>query len=166
MTTQDEANTIFGHGLSRLLRALENRRGRWRPAAGGWLHTRLHRYRMAQDLRRLDSLSLRRELAEWGIAPADVPRLIRSYPESAALLDRMMDHLRVDRGWLKANPRMAREIERSCALCACRRRCRKWMKTQQPADGHRAFCPNSSNFAVIPRQGNYRTAPDRRPEKR
>ncbi len=115
-------------------------------APAGWLRARLRRYRLARQLMSLDRRDFERAMADLGLGPGDLDTVLRSDPDSKALLDRMMAHVGIEAGWLRTHPRALRELERACALCAERRRCRHWMKTRQPASAYRAFCPNASGF--------------------
>ncbi len=124
-----------------------------RSFPGRWLRARVRRFRTARELMGLGRREFDRTLTDVGLTRSALPEVLRSYPESGELLGCMMEHVGVDLAWLRANPRMMRDLDRSCGLCAERRRCRKWMKRRQPADGYRAFCPNAFNFDVIPRIG-------------
>lgn len=112
----------------------------------GWLRARLRRYRLARQLMSMDRRDYERAMADLGLGPGDLDTVLRGDPDSKALLDRMMAHVGIDAGWLGTHPRARRELERTCALCGERRRCRHWMKTRQPASAYRAFCPNASSF--------------------
>lgn len=115
-------------------------------APAGWLRTRLRRHRLARQLIYLGRRDYERAMADLGLGPGDLDTVLRSDPDSKTLLVRMMAHVGVDLGWLKAHPRALRELERTCSLCGERRRCRNWMKTRQPAGAYHAFCPNAPGF--------------------
>ncbi len=119
-------------------------------APAGWLRSRMRRYRLARQLMYLGRRDCERAMADLGLGPGDLDTILRSDPDSKALLTRMMAHVGIDLGWLRTHPRALRELERACSLCGERRRCRHWMKTRQPASAYRAFCPNASSFDETP----------------
>ena len=89
---------------------------------------------------------LERTLADSGISPSDVPRLMHAHPATPQQLRRMMARLGIDRARLRHSKAFAdalREMEWRCGECADWRHCRTWLDTDVPPDTYRAFCPNA-----------------------
>lgn len=88
---------------------------------------------------------LDRALAEIGLTRAQLPTLVRNYPDACHLLTRMMDRLGVDVETIERAGSMHDVVWR-CTACAARRRCAAWL--DDPDDGGwRTFCPNFETFA-------------------
>jgi hypothetical protein len=105
-----------------------------------------------EDLRR--RWALRRELAgsaaadeiaavlrDIGLTPADVGAVLAGHPQSAWLLDSMAERQGVDLNRLHYRF-VLRDMQRTCALCEERARCRRWLQSPRGGDHHR-FCPNA-----------------------
>jgi uncharacterized protein YjiS (DUF1127 family) len=90
---------------------------------------------------------LDRTLADSGIAPSDVPRLMHAHPGTPQQLRRMMARLGIDRTRFSRSRALAdavREMEWRCGECADWRHCRVWLDSGAPAETYRAFCPNAA----------------------
>jgi hypothetical protein len=114
--------------------------------AAGWIGVRLKRHLMAEELWSLDD----RSLADIGLRRDEIPRLVRSYPESTERLRRAMRRIGIDPQALETRPALRRAIERSCATCYYRRECRRWLEHKGTWDSYRKFCPNAENFDALP----------------
>lgn len=87
---------------------------------------------------------LERTLADSGIAPSDIPRLLRAHPQTRQQLARMMRRLGIDRAALP--PRLletVRDMEWQCGDCADWRHCRAWLAAPASPEDDHAFCPNA-----------------------
>jgi len=63
--------------------------------------------------------------------------------EHTRLRRRMMDRLGIGRA--EIDPSLEWEMERACALCPAKARCRRWLQSGW-VEGHRDFCPNAARF--------------------
>jgi hypothetical protein len=106
------------------------------------------RARLGREFAHLEQQGeLERTLADSGIAPSDVPRLMRAHPGTPEQLRRMMARLGIDRARLPHSKTFAdalREMEWRCGECADWRHCRAWLDADAPHDSYRAFCPNAA----------------------
>lgn len=106
------------------------------------------RYLLRRELAELRGHGeLERTLADSGIAPSDIPRLLRAHPQTRQQLSRMMRRLGIDRTALPPSQVEAvREMEWQCGACADWRDCRAWLALPvSPGDDH-AFCPNAETL--------------------
>jgi uncharacterized protein YjiS (DUF1127 family) len=93
-----------------------------------------------------------RTLADTGIAPSDVPRLMRTHPGTSWQLGEMMRRLGIDRAKLPRTTPMAeslREMEWRCGECTDWRKCREWLAAGHPPETYRAFCPNAAALDAL-----------------
>ncbi|HEX7968851.1 MAG TPA: DUF6455 family protein [Stellaceae bacterium] len=117
----------------------------------GWILLTVEGWRERSRLRReLDNLrqhgELDRVLIDSGIAPSDVPRLMRAHPRTPQQLAKMMQRLGIDRATLPRSPAVAealRAMEWRCGECADWRQCRAWLASRDVPGSYRAFCPNA-----------------------
>jgi hypothetical protein len=131
-----------GAALTRLTRNLGLTLDAWRE------HARLKREFAALEARG----ELDRTLADTGIAPSDVPRLMHTHPGTSRQLGEMMRRLGIDRAKLPRTTPMAeslREMEWRCGECADWRKCREWLAAGNPPETYRAFCPNAAALDAL-----------------
>jgi len=87
---------------------------------------------------------LERTLADCGIAPSDVSRLLRAHPRSRQQLSRMMRRLGIDRAALPPSVlETLRDMEWQCGACADWQQCRAWLAAPASSEDQHAFCPNA-----------------------
>jgi uncharacterized protein YjiS (DUF1127 family) len=125
--------------------SLPERLARWFAGCiEGWRE----RARLRSEFARLAQQGeLDRTLADSGIAPSDVPRLMHAHPGTPQQLRRMMARLGIDRARFSRSKTVAdviREMEWRCGECADWRHCRAWLESGAPAETYRAFCPNAA----------------------
>ena len=145
-------------------------------SSGGWLHkaaTALARsldnvlitvegWREKYALQReLDILrqdgELDRSLKDSGIAPSDLPRLLRAHPGTRRQLAEMMQRLGIDRSALPRTVAIMEElraIEWRCGECADWRQCRHWLASPDAPGSYRAFCPNAAALDELRRDAH------------
>lgn len=84
-------------------------------------------------------------LADIGVTRAELAQMIAGYPVAGRLLPAMARRLGLDIATL--DPRSRSALERGCASCRSRRRCRHWLD-DPAADsaGYRNFCANMELF--------------------
>ena len=109
--------------------------------AGAAVKTWRRQEALEHELQRLSDL----ELADIGIARAEIPALARS-KDAAALLRQMLARLGIPDTALQQDPVLRQRVQRACATCFSRVYCRRWLRTGQPAEGYKGFCPNTEEF--------------------
>ena len=105
-----------------------------------------HRRRVLE--RQLNALD-DRAIADIGIARDQIPAIASAYPGAPQLLRRMMDRLGIASEPHLRDAGLRREMEWNCVACSNRSRCRRWLKSAQPADAYRSFCPNAPGLDRI-----------------
>lgn len=125
--------------------SLRDRLARW---LAGLIEGWRERARLRSEFARLAQQGeLERTLADSGIAPSDVPRLMRAHPGTPQQLRRMMARLGIDRARSSRSKALAdaiRDMEWRCGECADWRHCRDWLDAGAHTDSYRTFCPNAS----------------------
>lgn len=113
-------------------------------AARRRLRSMRERSRLHRELAALGDDDLNRVLAETGLSRAELITAMRNGPEVRELLDRMLRRVNVSPTSIV--PAVWPELERRCALCATRRRCRDWLDRGSDDTAYRTFCPNAPAF--------------------
>ena len=87
-----------------------------------------------------------RALADIGLTRNDLSSLLKGCPIARQMIPTMMERIGVDteRAW--RDPKVMGWIELTCRSCPVRRHCQRWLRSDEPAVGYRAFCPNASEF--------------------
>lgn len=102
-----------------------------------------HRRRVLErQLNALDDCGI----ADIGIAREQIPAIASASPGAPRLLRRMMERLGVAPGPLLRDAGLRREMEWNCVACSNRSQCRRWLKSAQPAEAYRSFCPNATGL--------------------
>jgi uncharacterized protein YjiS (DUF1127 family) len=91
-----------------------------------------------------------RAIADIGIARDQIPAIASAVPDAPQLLSRMMERLGVAPELLRRDAGLRRELQWNCVACPSRRQCRRWLKSPQPADAYRSFCPNAARLDRLP----------------
>jgi uncharacterized protein YjiS (DUF1127 family) len=147
---KDDGGTV-GHGGVQLWRTAmigmdrERRIGPGADLARGWnvlLRAVRDRWTTASDVARLDD----HEVADLGISRNELQAIVRAGTQPRRLMTAMMARIGVRPSDLRRISGLTREVERTCALCAEKRRCRRWLKAEQPSQDYRSFCPNAASF--------------------
>jgi len=87
-----------------------------------------------------------RAIADIGIARGQIPAIASAGPDTPQLLRRMMERVGAAPEALRQDAGLRREMEWNCVACASRGQCRRWLKSSQPADAYRSFCPNAEGL--------------------
>lgn len=89
-------------------------------------------------------------LKDMGFDRSEIPVAVRSYCNASRLLERMLARIGIDskRAWQQF-PELMRNIRQRCGVCSARWTCRHWLDFDEPRDGYRLFCPNSSALDTI-----------------
>ena len=95
---------------------------------------------------------------DLGMTPADLRTLASQKQEAADLLKRMLVALKVDPKILdKLDPRISRNLQRSCITCGVKRRCRHELEAETAVRNMHEFCPNALTLEDIFDAVNSRT---------
>ncbi len=118
-------------------------------AIEGWRE----RHALACEMARLRMQGdLERTLADSGVAPSDVPRLIRAHPGAARQFGDMAERVGIDRARLPLAPAIGaafRDMGLRCGDCTVWRHCRAWLDSGLLTDGYRDFCPNAEALELL-----------------
>jgi uncharacterized protein YjiS (DUF1127 family) len=85
-------------------------------------------------------------IADIGIARDQIPAIASASPDAPRMLRRMMERLGVAPEPLLHDAGLRREMEWNCVACSNRSQCRRWLKSAQPAEAYRSFCPNAAGL--------------------
>ena len=111
------------------------------------------RYQLRRELEGLRRHGeLERTLADSGIAPSDIPRLLRAHPHTRQQLAQMMQRLGIDRAALPRTTPLVealREMEWQCGACADWRHCRAWLASPASPEDDHGFCPNAGTLNLL-----------------
>lgn len=105
------------------------------------------RNRLFQELGVLNERDFERVLAETGLSRSELLTAIRNGPGIKELLGGMLMRLGLSPD--RIAPVVWAELERRCALCTSRRRCRSWVKWGSNELAYRAFCPNAATIGGL-----------------
>ncbi|MEE9300261.1 MAG: DUF6455 family protein [Alphaproteobacteria bacterium] len=111
-----------------------------------WRQNKVRGLSLERDFGRLQGRELDRALADIGLTRNDLSSLLKGCPIARQMFPRMMERIGVDteRAW--RDPKFMGRIELACRACSVRRHCQRWLRSDEPAAGYRAFCPNASEF--------------------
>ena len=106
-------------------------------------------WRRAELERELATLT-DQEIEDAGFVRSEIPTVLKNYPASSDLRQRMLGRLGVDSeaAWRRF-PGLMRAIHRACALCGARKACERWLDSEEPGRGHHLFCPNADDLDAI-----------------
>lgn len=127
------------YGWERRLAAL------W-PAVKDSLRAWVERQLLRQELEAMTPS----ELDDIGMNPAEIPAIVKAYPQAGRLQQRIMTRLGLDRKHaVGAWPAVMRAVGSACVKCGERKRCERWLESGAANDSYRAFCPNAYRFAAV-----------------
>jgi hypothetical protein len=107
------------------------------------------KYRSHQDLRYLPASEVGRIAADVGLTAGELRRLDRQ-PDRPLLLLQMLKVLGLDQGAIKQHdPLVFRDLERCCAMCEVKKRCRKEFQNGTARAHFAEFCPNSLTLKAL-----------------
>jgi hypothetical protein len=123
--------------------------GVWRRAVDS-IRDRLRARQTMRDINALDSGEASRVLAEAGLTKADLRDVMsRPFPLDD-LMSRGMVSVGIDADeFAVRNADWFQAMQRDCALCGSRGRCREIILRSEFAQHFRSFCPNSREFDEI-----------------
>ena len=113
-------------------------------AIADWL-----KYRSRQDLRYLPASEVGRIAADVGLTAGELRRLDRA-PARPLLLLQLLKVLGLDQGAIKQHdPLVFRDLERCCAMCEVKKRCRKEFSHGTARAHFQEFCPNAVTLQAL-----------------
>jgi hypothetical protein len=93
--------------------------------------------------------------SELGMTPSDLRTLASQGPTGADLLKKMLVALNVDPKVLnEIDPRITRDLQRSCITCGEKRRCKHELAAGTAARNMHEFCPNAMTLDTLFEQGS------------
>jgi hypothetical protein len=108
------------------------------------------RSRTACDLSRCDPADVERLAHDVGVSSGDLCILAGKWPDRLDLLSQRTEELKLDLAEIgQVEPRVVRDLQRTCALCASKRRCRHDL-VDNPADpAWQDYCPNAMTLTAL-----------------
>jgi hypothetical protein len=85
-----------------------------------------------------------------GVSRAELCILAGKWPDSLDLLSRRMQELRLDAAEIsRVEPQVIRDLQRTCSLCANKRRCRHDLADQWSHPRWQDYCPNTATLLAL-----------------
>jgi uncharacterized protein YjiS (DUF1127 family) len=102
----------------------------------------------------LDELSDPEELShiarDIGLSRSDIRVLAGKWPDSLDLLSNRLDQVKLDRAALReTDPQVLRDLQRTCALCASKRKCLHDLAGNSSPAGWEEYCPNTLTIRAL-----------------
>lgn len=105
------------------------------------------RHALRQELLDCDRVgALDSILSDIQMSRSEIEPLVENYPLSTRLFGAMATRLGVDP--MRDGPNMRRAIQRTCAICAHQRECRRWLDSGR-IEGYEEFCPNADYWHAL-----------------
>jgi hypothetical protein len=119
-------------------------------AIADWINNYRRASRARAELRQVGSEEVARIAHDLNVTPGELSGLVGKGPGSAALLDRMLVTLGLDRDskCLK-DPRLTRDLQRLCFACRHKARCAHELDIGTAKEHYREFCPNAYTLGVL-----------------
>lgn len=97
----------------------------------------------------LELLKLRdQDLSDIDVGRSQIATIARAR-HAPQLLRRMLATLGVTDEALARHPDMRERLLQACIRCETRAECSRWLKSGQPDESYRAFCPNESSLTML-----------------
>jgi len=126
----------------------EGRPGLLGRVAGWWRDLKLGRSALG-ELASCGS-EVERIAHDVGMSGSELCILAGRWPASPDLLSRRMEEIKLDAGNLaRREPQVMRDLQRTCSLCASKRRCRHDLAANPSDPAWRDYCPNATTFAAL-----------------
>jgi uncharacterized protein YjiS (DUF1127 family) len=117
------------------------------------------RARLGRELADLENRHvLDATLTDVGLSRAQVPALVRGFPQRQRQFRRMLTRLGIPPSRIAGRDAL-NDLIWTCTICTVDKRCRAWLDTGRTR-GYAAFCPNAAAFDQL-RQPRRRPAPAR-----
>lgn len=138
MNTQTPAHPNYP-GLEPVLGAIADWITKYRIAA-----------RERREFRQCGAEEVARIASDLNVSPQELSSLVSKGPNSAALLDKMLVALGVDREDKNLkDPRMMRDLQRLCFACANKQRCAHELDAGTAKEHYQEFCPNAYTLGIL-----------------
>jgi hypothetical protein len=103
-----------------------------------------------RDLQHCDSNEVTRMASELGVTPDQLRDLSGKAPDSADSVQDMLAALDLDpKAVAKADPLVMRDLQRLCATCGNKKRCKHELATGSASGHFRDFCPNAYTLEAL-----------------
>ncbi len=115
-----------------------------------WWHSARERWQRLHDLDSMSSDDVARMATDIGITTDDLRRVAREPNGTVELLYRRLASLRLSAEDVRAvSPLLLRDLERTCAVCDEKGRCKSdFAESDNPA-GWESYCPNSGTLRTL-----------------
>jgi hypothetical protein len=116
----------------------------------GWWQNLGWRPPAASELRCCTPGEVERLAHDAGVSSGDLCILAGRWPDPLDLLSQRMVELKLDTAEVaRVEPQVIRDLQRTCALCASKRRCRHDL-TDNPSDpAWQDYCPNAMTLSAL-----------------
>src|SRR5262245_24400117 len=85
-----------------------------------------------------------------GVSGGELCILAGKWPASPDLLSRRMEEIKLDAADLaRVEPQVMRDLQKTCSLCAGKRRCRRDLAAKPGDPAWQDYCPNTMTFAAL-----------------
>jgi hypothetical protein len=102
------------------------------------------------DLNGLDKTETERVAGDLRMPASELCALAKQGPESAALLERRLAALDLDREEiLQAEPGVFRDLQRVCSLCRSKRQCSRDLARASCVGAWKSYCPNAGTLSAL-----------------
>jgi hypothetical protein len=119
-------------------------------AIASWVNKYRDSVGFDNDLARCGPDEVRAIANDLGMSPSELRILASQGPEAAGLLQKMLVALNVDPKVLdKIDPRIARDLQRTCITCGDKRRCAHELAAGTAAINMGEFCPNAMTLEAL-----------------
>lgn len=116
------------------------------------LLARIEAWASGSELDRLGAEELRCLARDVGLEPGDLTRLVQQESDASRLLYARLESLGLTMGEIEARGvGMARDMERTCGLCADRALCEHDLAERPDSPAWRRICPNNWTFDEMER---------------
>ena len=105
------------------------------------------KHRSSHDLRYLPASEVDRIAADIGVSGWEL-RTLDDQPDRPLLLLRMLQALGLDQA-ARSDPLIFRDLQRSCAMCDCKKRCDRELADGTAASHFAEFCPNALTLKAL-----------------
>jgi hypothetical protein len=115
-----------------------------------WWRGRSLRRRTLSELSCCAPAEAERIAQDVGVSRAELCILAGKWPDSLDLLSRRMQELRLDAAEVsRVEPQVIRDLQRTCSLCANKRRCRYDLADQWSHPRWQEYCPNATTLLAL-----------------
>jgi len=127
---------------------VESRPGLLDRLAGWWRDLKLGRSALG-ELACCGS-EVERIAHDVGVSGSELCILAGKWPTSPDLLSRRMEQIKLDAADLvRVEPQVMRDLQKTCTLCASKRRCRHDLAANPADPVWQDYCPNAMTFAAL-----------------